>query len=513
MATANSPNSSNPFGSNPAFSSGSGGDPFGGGGQGIPFPFSLMAQDGSAAGSQERPSFLSERDMNFFATVFGGGDGDAAPVTLPGGNSGGSLPQRSPFDRLSVVLGDRSPFELADLPTGDNPFAGRGSGSELPYGGNPFAGDNLFTLFGGGNNPLRTGQPSGGNPFSGSSPNFSVLAAPGNASTGGGSNPSIPDGLLQQSPFAPLQEVQELINASPSIDPDNPPIGNGNRDEGNRNATIGNGNQAIGDENATIGNGNWLFGDQNATIGNGNWGFSGDNVTLGNGNWYWDYGRSNTTLGNGNWHFGSDNATIGNGNWNFGNNNTIIGNGNWVFTSGNTVVGNGNWLLDAETRSLSVEDLLNGLAGSETSSEPSPLGFAVDELVNTLIGRVGSDFEILTGDLDADGSQTLEQLILSQSADAKGDLLADSPELEQLFAVLGDLPANGGTTFGNGTFPSKGPGQTPEAVPEPTATASLVVLGVGYLLWQGYKRGLYAMGGKIQARSGRPLSDPIGMRE
>lgn len=509
MASANNPadNSSNPFtgGSNPAAFSG--GNPFGSGGQGIPFPFSLIAEDASASGSQEKPSFLSERDTNFFATVFGGMGSDAAPRTLPSGNSGANLPQRSPFDRLSVVLGDRSPFEFTDLPTGENPFAGRGSASELPYGGNPFAGDNLFTLFGGGTNPLRTGQPGGSNTNS-----FPVPTAPGNAnaSTAGTNNPAIPEGLLQQSPFAPLQEVEQLINAAPAIDPENPPIGNGNRDQGNRNATIGNGNQAIGSENATIGNGNWLFGDQNATIGNGNWGFSGDNVTLGNGNWYWDSGRSNTTLGNGNWHFGRDNATIGNGNWDFGSNNTIIGNGNWVFTSGNTLVGNGNWLLDAETGSLSVEDLLNGLAGNETgSSEPSPLGFAVDELVTTLVGRVGSDLEILAADLDADASQTLAQLILSQSTDTQGGSLGDSPELEQLFAVLGELPADGGTTFGNGAFPAKAPGSAPEPVPEPAATASLVILGVSYLLWKGCQRGL--QGGKIQPGSSQP--NPLGIRE
>jgi len=487
MASANNPadNSSNPFtgGSNPAAFSG--GDPFGSGGQGIPFPFSLMAEDASPSSSQERPSFLSERDTNFFATVFGGMGSDAAPRTLSSGNSGANLPQRSPFDRLSVVLSDRSPFD-ADLPTGNNPFAGRVSGSDLPYGGNPFAGDNLFTLFGGGSIPLRTGQPGGSNPFTG-----------GNASTGGRNTPSIPDGLLQQSPFSPLQEVQELINAAPAIDPENPPIGNGNRDLGNRNAIIGNGNQAIGSDNATIGNGNW--------------GFSGDNVTLGNGNWYWDSGRSNTTLGNGNWHFGRDNATIGNGNWDFGSNNTIIGNGNWVFTSGNTVVGNGNWLLDAETGSLSVEDLLNGLAGNETgSSEPSPLGFAVDELVTTLVGRVGSDFETLAGDLDTEASQTLAQLILSRGTDAKGGSLGDSPELEQLFAVLGELQTDGGPTFGHGGFPTKGMAQTPEAVPEPAATASLVILGVGYLLWKGYKWCL-KVAGQTQPRSGQP--NPVGIRE
>lgn len=420
--------------------------------------------------------------------------GSSSP--LGNGNSGGSLPQRSPFD--------------ADLPTGENPFAGRGSSSDLPYGGNPFAGDNLFTLFGGGNNPLRTGQTGGSNPFAGGSPNFSVPSTSGSASSGGSNSPTIPEGLLQQSPFAPLQEVEQLINASPAIDPENPPVGNGNRDLGDDNATIGNGNQAIGDDNATIGNGNWLFGDQNATIGNGNWSFSGDNVTLGNGNWYWDYGRDNTTLGNGNWHFGSDNATIGNGNWDFGSNNTIIGNGNWVFTSGNTVVGNGNWLLDAETRSLSVEDLLNGLAGNETgSAEPSPLGFAVDELVNTLVGRVGSDLEILASDLDSHASQTLEQLILAQGPDAPGSSLADSPELEQLFAVIGELQTNGEATFGNGALPPSRPGQTPEAVPEPAATASLVILGVGFLLWKGYKRGLHAI--KLQPRSGQP--NPIGIRE
>jgi len=435
--------------------------------------------------------------MNFFATVFGGGDA-AGSSPLGNDNRGGSLPQRSPFDRLSVVLGDRSPFD-ADLPAGENPFAGRGSGSDLPSGGNPFAADNLFTLFGGGSSPLRTG--ASGNPFAG-----------GNPSTGGSNNPSIPDDLLQQSPFAPLQEVQELINAAPAIDPENPPVGNGNRDEGNRNATIGNGNQNFGNENATIGNGNWLFGDQNATIGNGNWGFSGDNVTLGNGNWYWDFGRNNTTLGNGNWHFGSDNATIGNGNWDFGSNNTIIGNGNWVFTSGNTVVGNGNWLLDAETGSLSVADLLSGRAGNDAgSSESSPLSFAVDDLVNALVGRVGSDLETLAGDLDADASQTLEQLILSQGTDAPGGSLAGSPELEQLFAVLRELETDGGATVGNGALPANGPGQTPEAVPEPAATASLVILGVGLLLWKGYRRGLQSLSGRIQPGSG-PLN-PLGVRE
>jgi hypothetical protein len=142
-------------------------------------------------------------------------------------------------------------------------------------------------------------------------------------------------------------------------------------------------------------------------------------------------------LGNGNWHFGSNNSTIGNGNWDFGSNNTVIGNGNWLFTSNNTVVGNGNWLVDGDNIT-SPETLLPEIKTT------------VDDLINSLMGRIGEDFIGLTGNLGESESQTFNRLILAKDT---------------------------GTNDGN-----------VQSVPEPGFSTPMVVLGVSFLLYSRLKK-------------------------
>ncbi|MDF5708485.1 MAG: hypothetical protein PUP90_12560 [Nostoc sp. S4] len=374
--------------------------------------------------------------------------------------------------------GSLSP-EGSQLTGGNNLFIGNGGGT-IPGGGiNPFAGeaggklqqlifdrlklvlgDNFFKdidkTLAGGSNPFLTG----GNPILDS----------GN--------------LLEQSPFDPLREVlgnnipfSDSGNTSnvgsPPFNQSNAPVGNANRNFGNNNATIGNFNSDYGNSSATIGNGNWNFNNDNATIGNGNWLFAKDNTTLGNGNWYWDNGSNNATLGNGNWHFGTDNATIGNGNWHFGDdntslgngnwdfgsNNTIVGNGNWVFTSGNTIIGNGNWLADSDNTTI----------GNVNSSELFSQGVKTDanNLIDSLIGRIGQDFTVLTGDLDASSTQTYNRLISSRSNHISDSDISNN--IERVLASLSMIPGNQ-------------PVQNPQSVPEPTSSVPLLVMGFVCLL-------------------------------
>ncbi|MBW4569241.1 MAG: hypothetical protein KME31_14835 [Tolypothrix carrinoi HA7290-LM1] len=192
------------------------------------------------------------------------------------------------------------------------------------------------------------------------------------------------------------------------------PIGYGNHDFGIDNATIGNANWDYGNANATIGNGNWLWDSStdNATIGNGNWNLdaSHDNTTIGNGNWYWNSTSDNTTLGNGNWSFGNNNTTLGNGNFDFGSNNTVIGSGNKVFTSNSIVIGNGNWSLVIDKSSAGASDFLTQL-----NTWVSVMGVkdATDNLIGSVIGKLGEAFEPLTGDLSASGTDTYNRLFLS----------------------------------------------------------------------------------------------------
>lgn len=381
---------------------------------------------------------------------FAGSSGNPIPgggINPFAGDGGGQL-QQLIFDRLKLVLGDNfsnnadSPFTGA----GSNPFAG--SGSSIPsVGSNSFAGSS-------------SSIPSvGSNPFAGS----------GNPIAGAGS-------LLQQSPFDPLREVlgnnmAYAGGSSQRFNAGNAPVGNGNKDSGSNNATIGNGNSDYGDNSATIGNGNWNFNNDNATIGNGNWLFGSNNTNLGNGNWYWDDGNKNTTLGNGNWHFGSENATIGNGNWDFGNNNTIIGNGNWIFTSGNTVVGNGNWLVGIDKNTNSLESLPQELKGD------------VDSLINSLVGRIGQDFTVLTGDFGASETETFNRLILS-----KGDGTDFSNTSSDIQRLLISLSKNQGNVYQ--------PVHNSQSVPEPSAIP-LVVIGLLSLLMSRLKKGFHYKNGCV----------------
>ncbi|WP_414564101.1 MULTISPECIES: hypothetical protein [unclassified Anabaena] len=381
--------------------------------------------------------------------------------TIPGGainpfaGDAGSQLQELIFNRLQLVLGndffngDNNPFTNG---ANNNPFPmGESSPQQLPF------------------DPLRI--------ISGENIPFS-----GNMSNSGG--------LTFNEGNAPIG------NGNRNFGSDNATIGNFNSDYGNDNATIGNGNWNFNNNNATIGNGNWLLATDNTTLGNGNWYFGGNNTTLGNGNWYWDDGNNNTTigngnwqfgsnnttvgngnwyledgsnnrtLGNGNWHFGGNNATVGNGNWDFGNNNTILGNGNWIFTNDNTVVGNGNWLIDSDNTMI-------GVGNNDTSLELFPPEFraGADNLINSLIGRIGQDFLVLTGGLGESETQTFNRLILAQSAGANnGDISGD---VEQFLASISVYQSV----------------QTPQSVPEASSSISLVVMGLACLLLSKCKKG------------------------
>ncbi|WP_223280168.1 hypothetical protein [Nostoc sp. PA-18-2419] len=375
--------------------------------------------------------------------------------------------------------------EGSQLTGGNNLFIGNGGGTIPGSGINPFAGeaggklqqlifdrlklilgDNFFKdidkTLAGGSNPFLTG----GNPILDS----------GN--------------VHDQSPFDPLREVLgnniPFSNSgntsnigSPPFNQDNAPIGNANRNFGNNNAIIGNFNSDYGNDSATIGNGNWNFNNDNATIGNGNWLFAKDNTTLGNGNWYWDNGSNNATLGNGNWHFGTDNSTIGNGNWHFGDdntslgngnwdfgsNNTIIGNGNWVFTSGNTIIGNGNWLENSDNTTI----------GNVNSPELFSQGVRTDvnNLIDSLIGRIGQDFTVLTGDFDVSSTQTYNRLISSRSNNISDSDISNN--IQRVLASLSMIPGNQ-------------PVQNPQSVPESTSSVPLLVMAVVCLLLSIFKK-------------------------
>lgn len=380
--------------------------------------------------------------------------------------AGGNLPSRSPFEGLT---GNTSGANSSNIPGGGiNPFAGDAGSQLQQLVSNRLKlvlGEDFFK-------DTNKALASGGNPF-----------ASGNAPiSGGGSNPFAGAGSLpQRSPFDPLREVigdnipfsgntskmgNPVANAgSPPFNASNAPVGNGNRNFGSGNATIGNFNSNYGSDSATIGNGNWNFNKNNATIGNGNWLFGKDNATLGNGNWYWDDGSNNATLGNGNWQFGKDNATIGNGNWDFGDNNTVVGNGNWIFTSGNKIVGNGNWIVDGDNTTI---------AGLESFPQGSKTD--VDNLINSLIGKIGKDFVGLTGNLEVSDAQTFNRLILSKGTNINGKNI--SADIERLLASLN--PNQGNTIYQ--------PGHNSQPVPEPTFSASLIVAGFLYLLLSKFKK-------------------------
>ncbi|MEH1905289.1 MAG: hypothetical protein V7L04_28915 [Nostoc sp.] len=410
----------------------------------------INAQINTFSGTSDRnlysgSSFGTNSSLNAEGSLLTGGSNLLAGNNpIPGGGinpfagDGGTKLQQLIFDRLKLVLGDNFFHDTNNtLAGGSNPFLN---------GGNLIAG-------------------SGINPFAGNS----------NPIAGAGS-------LLQQSPFDPLKEVlgnnipfsnsgntsnpgssNAITNgASPPFNQSNAPVGNGNRKFGSNNATIGNFNSDYGSNSATIGNGNWNFNNHNATIGNGNWLFGKGNTNLGNGNWYWDKGNNNATLGNGNWHFRSNNATIGNGNWDFGSNNTIIGNGNWVFTNGNTIIGNANWLVDSDK---TIIGNINNPSISELS--PQVIRTDVNNLIDSLIGKIGQDFLGLTGDFDVSSSQTFNQLISSRSVG-----INDTNYLKDIQQLLGSLSGIQGNMI------NYQPVQNPQSVPEPTSSVSLVVIGL-----------------------------------
>uniref|UniRef100_UPI002613D392 hypothetical protein n=1 Tax=uncultured Nostoc sp. TaxID=340711 RepID=UPI002613D392 len=375
---------------------------------------------------------------------------------IPGGGvnpfagDAGSKLQQLIFDRLKLILGKNFFQETNNtLTNGSNPFLN---------GGNTIA--------------------SGGiNPFTGNS----------NPIAGAGS-------LLQQSPFDPLREVlgnnipfsnsgntfntgssNSITNAgSPPFNKGNLPVGNSNRNFGSKNATIGNFNSDYGSNSATIGNGNWNFNNDNATIGNGNWLFAKGNTTLGNGNWYWDDGNNNAILGNGNWHFGSNNTVIGNGNWDFGSNNTIIGNGNWVFTSGNEIIGNGKWLADGDNTTIGN---INNPSSSSLKLFPQGIKTDANNLINSLIGKIGQNFLGLTGDFDVSSSQTFNRLISSRSVGINDTNI--SKDIEQLLASLSPIQGN---------VIDYQSVQNLQSVPEPASSVSLIIMGLVCLLLSVFKK-------------------------
>jgi hypothetical protein len=388
--------------------------------------------------------------------------------------AGVSLPSRSPFDGLNFLgsTGNTSGANSSNIPGGGiNPFAGDAGSKLQQLVSNRLKlvlGDDFFK-------DTNKALAGGSNPFAGgSSP---ITGGASNPFAGGNSPIAGAGSLLQQSPFDPLKEVLgnnipfsgNTSNAGkPPYNAGNAPVGNGNRNLGNNNATIGNFNSNYGNDSATIGNGNWNFNNNNATIGNGNWLFGKDNATLGNGNWYWDDGSNNATLGNGNWQFGKDNATIGNGNWDFGSNNTVVGNGNWIFTSGNKVVGNGNWLVDGEN--TTIGGLESFPQGSRTD---------VDNLINSLIGKIGQDFVGLTGNFEVSDAQTFNRLILSKGTSINGKNI--STDIERFLASLSQNQGNG---------IAYQPGYNAQPVPEPAFSVSLVVVGLLYVLLSKFKKRL-----------------------
>ncbi|HBE31326.1 MAG TPA: hypothetical protein DDW76_12305, partial [Cyanobacteria bacterium UBA11369] len=175
----------------------------------------------------------------------------------------------------------------------------------------------------------------------------------------------------------------------------------------------------------------------NATIGKYNQNLSTDNATIGNGNWL----------------FGTDNATVGNGNWNFGKNNQVIGNGNWIFTDNNTVFGNGNWVLGADNPIINPDDVIN----STPEVFAPKIADNIHNLVDSVMGKIGKDFVGLTGNFSPGEMQTYNQLMLSKDSANKG---------------------------------SNPPASQPKDIPEPTSAVSLVILGIGYLLWSRCKKRL-----------------------
>ena len=354
-------------------------------------PFAGGENPFASGGANQQPSF----DISQF--VFGNDDN----LTFLTGD--GSVPQLSSSEILKTVQADI--LNVTEILNSGNLFAdGNNTPLQTPSDLLKLFRNDMFSFNSGVNavNQLASGDISltdGSNPF------LSLFA-------GGSQDKEIPFDILNVAlegilPF----NGKDNVFSTPEGEL---PIGYGNHDFGIKNATIGNANWDYGNANATIGNGNWLWDSstRNATIGNGNWNLdaSHDNRTVGNGNWYWNSTSDNTTLGNGNWSFGNNNTTLGNGNWDFGSNNTVIGSGNKVFTSNSIVIGNGNWSLVIDKSSAGASDLMTQL-----NTWVSIMGVkdATDNLVNSVLGKLGEAFEPLTHDLTASGTKTYDRLFLS----------------------------------------------------------------------------------------------------
>ncbi|MGI8503621.1 MAG: hypothetical protein ACR2LR_21190 [Hassallia sp.] len=383
----------NPFasGENP-FASGE--NPFAGGENPVASgenPFAGGENPFAGGGANQQPSF----DISQF--VFGNDD-KLAFLT-----GDGSVPQLSSSEILKTVQANI--LNVTEILNSGNLFGdGNNTPLQTPSDLLKLFRNDMFSFNSGVNgvNELKSGDSSytdGSNPF------LSLFS-------GGSQDKEIPFDILNVAlegilPF----NGKDNVFSTPEGEL---PIGYGNHDFGIGNATIGNANWDYGNANATIGNGNWLWDSStdNATIGNGNWNLdaSHDNTTIGNGNWYWNSTSDNTTLGNGNWSFGNNNTTLGNGNFDFGSNNTVIGSGNKVFTSNSIVIGNGNWSLVIDKSSAGASDFLTQL-----NTWVSVMGVkdATDNLIDSVIGKLGQAFEPLTHDLTASGTDTFNRLFLS----------------------------------------------------------------------------------------------------
>jgi hypothetical protein len=354
-------------------------------------PFTSGENPFASGGANQQPSF----DISQF--VFGNDDN----LTFLTGD--GSVPQLSSSEILKTVQANI--LNVTEILNSGNLFAdGNNTPLQTPSDLLKLFRNDIFSFNSGVNavNDLASGDSSytdGSNPF------LSLFS-------GGSQDKEIPFDILNVAlegilPF----NGKDNVFSTPEGEL---PIGYGNHDFGSKNATIGNANWDYGNANATIGNGNWLWDSstRNATIGNGNWNLdaSHDNTTIGNGNWYWNSTSDNTTLGNGNWSLGNNNTTLGNGNFDFGSNNTVIGSGNKVFTSNSIVIGNGNWSVVIDKSSAGASDLMTQL---DTWVSIMGVKDATDNLVNSVLGKLGEAFEPLTGDLSASGTKTYDRLFLS----------------------------------------------------------------------------------------------------
>ncbi|MBD2605644.1 hypothetical protein H6G81_14175 [Scytonema hofmannii FACHB-248] len=354
-------------------------------------PFASGENPFASGGANQQPSF----DISQF--IFGNDDN----LTFLTGD--GSVPELSSSEILKTIQADI--LTVTKILNSGNLFAdGNNTPLQTPSDLLRLFRNDIFSFNSGVNavNELATGDTSytdGSNPF------LSLFA-------GGSQDQEIPFDILNVAleGILPFNGKDNVFST-----PDGElPIGYGNRDFGTDNATIGNANWDYGNGNATIGNGNWLWDSStdNATIGNGNWNLdaSHDNTTIGNGNWYWNSTSDNTTLGNGNWSFGNNNTTLGNGNFDFGSNNTVIGSGNNVFTSNSIVIGNGNWSVVIDKSSAGASDFL-----TELNTWVSVIGVkdATDNLIDSVIGKLGEAFVPLAGNLSASGTDTFNRLFLS----------------------------------------------------------------------------------------------------